>query len=129
MPYEQWSNTALWLSHASLFSCACYTVLILCANQAITSIVQEKILNHIESLIIRLAHCLIIRACQWVSHNALFLKSQTHSVNVHDSIYDIDWVFLEIPVKNCIVGMLLTCPLILAHLRCVALHTNSIHQH
>ena len=25
--------------------------------------------------------------------------------------YDFDWVFLEIPVKNCIMGMLLTCPI------------------
>ena len=25
--------------------------------------------------------------------------------------YDFDRVFLEIPVKNCIVGMLLTCPI------------------
>ena len=25
--------------------------------------------------------------------------------------YDFDWVFLEITVKNCIVGMLLTCPI------------------
>ena len=46
-------------------------------------------------------------ACQWVSHNALFWKSQTHSVN--DTIYNFNWVLLEIPVKNCIVGMLLTC--------------------
>ena len=28
---------------------------------------------------------------------------------VNGSIYDFDWVFLEIPVKHCIVGMLLTC--------------------
>ena len=48
-------------------------------------------------------------ACKWVSHNALLWESQTHSVN--DSIYDFDRVFLEIPVKNCIVGMLLTCPI------------------
>ena len=27
----------------------------------------------------------------------------------NDSIYDFDRVSLEIPVKNCIVGMLLTC--------------------
>ena len=40
------------------------------------------------------------------SHNVLFWKTQTHSVI--DSIYDIDLVFLENPVKNCIVGMLLT---------------------
>ena len=26
---------------------------------------------------------------------------------------DFDWVFLEIPVKNCIVGMLLTCPIVM----------------
>ena len=48
-------------------------------------------------------------ACYRVSHNALFRTSQTHSGN--DSISDFDWVFLEIPVKNCIVGMLLTCPI------------------
>ena len=57
------------------------------------------------------------RACSWVSHNALFRNyqnalfrnSQTHSV--HYSIKDFYWVFLEIPVKNCIVGMLSTCPI------------------
>ena len=43
--------------------------------------------------------------CQ-VSHNALFWKSHARSVN--DSIYDFDWVVLEIPVKNCIEGKLLT---------------------
>ena len=32
-----------------------------------------------------------------------------HSVN--DSIYDFDWVFVEIPVKCCIVGMTLTRPI------------------
>ena len=52
---------------------------------------------------------LINRACQWIFHNALFWKSQTHSVN--ESIYGFDGVFLEIPVKNCIVDMLLTCPI------------------
>ena len=36
-------------------------------------------------------------------------KSQAHSVNY--SIYDFHWVFLEIPEKNSIVGMLLTCPI------------------
>ena len=34
----------------------------------------------------------------------LFWNSQTHSVN--NSIYDFDWVFQEIPVKNRIEGML-----------------------
>ena len=32
-----------------------------------------------------------------------------HTVN--DSIYDFDCAFLEIRVQNCIVGMLLTCPI------------------
>ena len=50
------------------------------------------------------------RACSWVSQNALFSKSQTPSVN--DSI-DFEWVILEIPVINCIVGMLLTCPIVI----------------
>ena len=36
----------------------------------------------------------------------IILESQTHSVN--DSIYNFDRVFLEIPVENCMVGMLLT---------------------
>ena len=36
------------------------------------------------------------------------MSSHTHSV--YDSISDFDGVFLEIPVKNCIAGMLLTCP-------------------
>ena len=44
-----------------------------------------------------------------MSNNALFRKSQTHAVNV--SIYNFDCIFLEIPVKNCIVGMLWTCPI------------------
>ena len=48
-------------------------------------------------------------ACWWVSHNPLFWKSKTHSVN--DSIYDFDWVLLEIPVKTCSAEMLLTCPI------------------
>ena len=26
-------------------------------------------------------------------------------------IYDFDWVFLELPLEKCIVGMLLTCPI------------------
>ena len=29
--------------------------------------------------------------------------------SVYDGIYDFDWVFLEVPVKNCIVRMLLRC--------------------
>ena len=41
---------------------------------------------------------------------AKFWNPQTHSVN--DSMSDFDSVFLETPVvKNCIVGMLLTCPI------------------
>ena len=55
---------------------------------------------------------------EFVSHNALFWKSQTHSVNVSiignymsmDSIYDFYSVYLDIPVKNYIVGMLLMSP-------------------
>ena len=43
--------------------------------------------------------------CEWLSDNALFWKS------VNDSLYDFDWVFPEIPVKSCIVGMLLACPI------------------
>ena len=43
----------------------------------------------------------------WVSHNALFWKSWTQSMIAH-MIFD--WVFLEIPVKICIVGRFLTCP-------------------
>ena len=39
-----------------------------------------------------------------------YFGNPKHSVN--DSIYDFDWVFLEIPVKNCIVGMLLTCHIV-----------------
>ena len=35
--------------------------------------------------------------------------TKTHSVN--DSIKDCGWVFLENPAKNCIVGMLLSCPI------------------
>ena len=43
--------------------------------------------------------------CEWLSDNASFWKS------VNDSLYDFDWVFPKIPVKNCIVGMLLACPI------------------
>ena len=32
---------------------------------------------------------------------------------VNDSINDFDWVFLEIPVKICIVGLILTYPIVL----------------
>ena len=45
-------------------------------------------------------------ACWWVSNNALFWKSQTHSVNDSIHVYGFAWAFLEIPVKNCIVGIL-----------------------
>ena len=38
----------------------------------------------------------------------IILEIPTNSVN--DSIFIFDWVFLEIPLKNCIVGMQLTCP-------------------
>ena len=34
----------------------------------------------------------------------------------HDCIWDFDWVLQEIPLKNCIVGMLLTCPIIITTL-------------
>ena len=61
------------------------------------------------------------RACLCVSHNALFWESRTHSVN--DSSYDFDWVFLEIAVKNCIVGMFLTCPITHYGLRSVKRQT------
>ena len=44
-----------------------------------------------------------------VSHDALFWNSQVCSVN--DTIYHFDWVFLGIPVQNCIGGMLLTYPI------------------
>ena len=72
--------------------------------------------NYCNKGIVCVAHSEILNgACQWVSHNALFLKSRTHSVN--DRIYDFDWVFLEFPVKNCIVGMLLTCPIEMLRLR------------
>ena len=30
---------------------------------------------------------------------------------LNDSVYDFDWVFLEIPEKNCNMGMLFTCPI------------------
>ena len=36
--------------------------------------------------------------------------------------YDFDWVFLENPVKNCIVGMLLTYPIVY-----ISLNSNSLH--
>ena len=39
-------------------------------------------------------------------------KSRTHTVN--DSIWDFDWVCMEIVVINCIVGMLLTRPIVIS---------------
>ena len=38
------------------------------------------------------------------SHNALFCNSQTQSVK--DGMSDFDWVFLEYPLKSCVVNML-----------------------
>ena len=51
-------------------------------------------------------------ACIWVSHNALFQTSQTRSVNdsMHQILTDYIWKFQW---KNCIMGMLLTCPIIM----------------
>ena len=34
-----------------------------------------------------------------------------------DSRYEFDWVFPEIPIKNCIVGMLLTRPISISYKR------------
>ena len=39
----------------------------------------------------------------------LYFGNPRHTES-NNSIYDVDGVFLEIPVKNCIVGMLLTGP-------------------
>ena len=44
---------------------------------------------------------------QRVFHDALFWNSQAH---LH-SIKYFKWVFLGIPVMNCIMGMLLSCPI------------------
>ena len=41
-------------------------------------------------------------------HTQSMRHTQTHRVN---AFKDFDGVFLEIRVKNCIVGMLLTCPI------------------
>ena len=42
--------------------------------------------------------------------------------------YDFDWVFLEIPVKNCIVGMLLTCQIKLCDTSCYdEIHAKHTH--
>ena len=49
------------------------------------------------------------RACLWISHNTLFWKFQD-TLSQWQHKYDIDWEFLGIPVENCIVGVLLTCP-------------------
>ena len=52
----------------------------------------------------------------WIGHvneypTMHYFENPRHSVN--DSIlYDFDWEFLEVPVKNCMVGMLLTRPII-----------------
>ena len=42
-------------------------------------------------------------------NNAVLWDSQTHSVNNRIHVFDFNWVFLEIPMKHCIGGMLLTC--------------------
>ena len=34
----------------------------------------------------------------------------TPTLPVNVSLYDFDWIFLEIPVKKCIMGILLWCP-------------------
>ena len=48
-------------------------------------------------------------------------------IPVNDSINNFDRVFLEIPVKTCIVGMLLTCPISFETTRAVILsHVNSM---
>ena len=52
------------------------------------------------------------RACWWVSNNAVFWKSQTNSVNDSMIWLRFDWIFQEIPVKNWIVGILFTCPIL-----------------
>ena len=67
---------------------------------------------------VRAAYVRVITACIWdilwtvcnrVCWWALLCHFQTHSVN--DEIYISEWRYLEIPVKNCIVGTLLTCPI------------------
>ena len=54
--------------------------------------------------------------CVWaflkVSHNALFWNSQASWVN--HSVLNFDWVFLGIQAENCIVGILLRCPMIVS---------------
>ena len=63
------------------------------------------------SAIGRLKEYLTMHYCE-IMHCCIIMhywKSQTHSVN--DSIYDFYLVFLEIPMENCIVGMLLICPI------------------
>ena len=39
-----------------------------------------------------------------------YFENQRHT-HSNNSIYDFDWVFLEIPVKNFIMRILLTCPI------------------
>ena len=41
--------------------------------------------------------------------------------------YDFDWVFLEIPVRSCIVRMLLTCPIRCGTLCLFAVFKVSMH--
>ena len=43
-----------------------------------------------------------------ISHNALFLNSIAYVVI--KVMYGFYWLFLGIPYKSCIVGMLLACP-------------------
>ena len=44
-----------------------------------------------------------------IGHSKEYPKMQDYLVN--DTTYNFDWVLMGIPVQNCIVGMLLTCPI------------------
>ena len=58
------------------------------------------------------------RACTRASHNALFWKSQTQSVNARQMNFD--WIFQEILVKNCIVEMFINLPYLILEILVVS---------
>ena len=78
------------------------------ASESLLPAAENRISQHLSSVYNTHLQEFICIPCWWVSNNAVFWNCQTHWVN--DSIYyDFDWVFREIPVKSCIVGMLQSC--------------------
>ena len=65
-------------------------------------------------------NCCCLHQIKWIGRvneypTMHFKGNPRHTQTMNDGIYDVDWVFLVTPVKNGIVGMLLTCPIELSH--------------